>query len=85
MQSEPRYLEVCSLMKSDRCLNSEPNLHHHDLEVDKVNNLEPCVLDVDIENGERKILKFSDDCANLKSDDSLAVCLYIPAAYALVI
>lgn len=88
LQYEPpsnvSYLEVPNLMKSEMCLNAEPDLHNHtNLEVDKLNNYAPCILDVDIEKGKAEILKFSDESvANLKSDDSLVVCLYIPVAYA---
>ncbi|KAI3462070.1 hypothetical protein Pfo_018733 [Paulownia fortunei] len=79
------YLEVPNLMKSQMCLNSEPNLQNHtNLEVDKVNNYAPCILDVDIEKGKAEIPKFNEESvANLKSDDSLAralqreICLQI--------
>lgn len=80
VQSEPPSnisdLEVPNLMKSEACVNSEPILHNHYLEVDKVNNLAQCIFDVDIEEGKKENLKFSDDgVTNLKSDGSLTVCL----------
>ncbi|KAK6118382.1 hypothetical protein DH2020_047799 [Rehmannia glutinosa] len=78
MQYEPpsntSSLEVPNLMKSQMCLNSDPILQNHTkLEVDKVNNYAPCILDVDIEKGQAELSKCNEESlANLKSDDSLA-------------
>lgn len=71
-------------MQSQTFLNSKPGLHNHtNLEVDKVNNYVPCALDADIEKGMAESLNSNDEVvANLKSDDSLPVCLYVPVAYA---
>ncbi|KAG8373370.1 hypothetical protein BUALT_Bualt11G0017200 [Buddleja alternifolia] len=66
-------VEVPNMMKSEMCLNSEPNLlNHTNLKMDKVNNNAPCILDVDIEKGTAEISKSNEEfVANLKSDDSL--------------
>ncbi|KAH6808157.1 hypothetical protein C2S51_029265 [Perilla frutescens var. frutescens] len=83
--SNINYTEVPIVMQSQMFLNSKPGLHNHtNLEVDKVNNYAPCVLDVDIEKGKAENLKSNDKAvANLMSDDSLPkalqrdICLHI--------
>lgn len=74
-------------MQSQMFINSKPGLHNHaNLEVDKLNNYAPCILDVDIEKGQAESLKSNDEAvANLKSDETLPVCLYVPVAYALMV
>ncbi|XP_012853527.1 PREDICTED: uncharacterized protein LOC105973069 [Erythranthe guttata] len=79
------YLAVPNLVKTEMCLNAEPNLQNHTtLEVDKVSNCVPCFLDVDIEKGKAEIaMPNEESTANSKSDDSLArvlqreICLQI--------
>ncbi|KAK4411673.1 hypothetical protein Sango_0240300 [Sesamum angolense] len=69
-----RYVEIPNLVKSEMCLNSEPDLQNQiNLKVDKLNNYAPCLLDVDIEKGKAEIPKSNEESAViLKSDDSVA-------------
>lgn len=73
------YVEVPTLVKSEMCLNSEPDLQNQiNIKVDKLNNYAPSVLDVDIEKGKAEIPMCNEESGViLKSDDSVAVCLYI--------
>ncbi|KAL0396569.1 UNVERIFIED_CONTAM: hypothetical protein Scaly_0105300 [Sesamum calycinum] len=68
------YVEIPNFVKSEMCLNSEPDLQNQiNLKVDKLNNYAPCVLDVDIEKGKAEIPKSNEESAViLKSDDSVA-------------
>lgn len=83
LQYEPpsniSYLAVPNLKTSEMCLNPEPNLQTHtNVKVDKVNNFAPCIFDIDIEKGKAEIATLTgESMANLKPDDSLAVCLFI--------
>lgn len=81
------YSEVPKVMQSQMFLTSNPgSLNLTDLEVDKVNNYVPCILDVDIEIGKAESLKSNDGAvANSKSDDSSPVCLYVSVACAFLV
>ncbi|XP_011097573.1 uncharacterized protein LOC105176460 isoform X2 [Sesamum indicum] len=68
------YVEVPTLVKSEMCLNSEPDLQNQiNIKVDKLNNYAPSVLDVDIEKGKAEIPMCNEESGViLKSDDSVA-------------
>lgn len=85
--SNINYSEVPKVLQSQVFLNAKPGLLNlTDLEVDKVNNYAPCILDVDIEIGKAESLKSNDGAvANSKCDDSSPVCLYVSVACAFLV